>query len=278
MTDASSQASWLSEMSGQVKTIIGMAHLPALPGSPNFDAGGGMTAIRDWVKRDLAALQEGGIHAVMFCNENDRPYQLDADSASIAAMADVIASLRGELSVPFGVDVLWDPTATLAVAAASGAKFVREIFTGAFASDFGIWERSAGDAFRYRRAIGADDVRLIFNINAEFAAPIASRPVAEVAKSVAFSSSPDAICVSGPITGQPVDASGLADVAAAIRDMNIPVLINTGFRAALAKEFLRHADGAIVGTSLKVDGITWNPVDRGRVKELMKAVDEAVVS
>src|SRR5215216_7695420 len=147
-----------------------MVHLPALPGAPLYDAAGGMDAIREWVKRDLDALQQGGIHAVMFCNENDRPYQLDADFASVAAMCDVIASVRHELSVPFGVNVLWDPKATLAVAAASGAVFAREIFTGAFAGDFGIWVRSAGDTFRYRREVSAEGCRLIFNINAEFAA------------------------------------------------------------------------------------------------------------
>ncbi|HET7093069.1 MAG TPA: BtpA/SgcQ family protein, partial [Thermomicrobiales bacterium] len=233
---------------------------------------GGMAKVRDWVKRDLAALQEGGIDAVMFCDENDRPYRLDADMASVAAMADVVASLRGDLSVPFGVDVLWDPRATLAVAAATGATFCREIFTGAFAGDFGLWVRSAGDAFRYRREIGAQSVRLIFNINAEFAAPIAPRPLGEVARSVVFSSSPDAICVSGPITGQPADASGLAEVSAAIAGSGVPVLINTGFKAANARELLAYADGAIVGSSLKVDGVTWNPVDPQRVKELMALV------
>lgn len=274
MSEATTRTNWLTELTGVPKPIIGMAHLPALPGAPLYDAAGGMAKIRDWVKRDLAALQEGGINAIMFCDENDRPYRLDADPASVAAMADVVASLRGELSVPFGVDVLWDPTATLAVAAATGARFVREIFTGAFAGDFGIWTRNAGDAFRYRRALGAEDVRLIFNINAEFAAPIASRPVAEVAKSVVFSSSPDAIAVSGPITAQPVDASGLADVAAAIRDTGVPILVNTGFRASLAKDLLRFADGAIVGSSLKVEGITWNAVDPKRVKELMRVVSE----
>ena len=266
---------WLRELTGVPKTIIGMVHLPASPGSPLYDAGRGMDGIRDSVRRDLAALQEGGIHAVMFCNENDRPYRLDADPASVAAMADTVASVRGELSVPFGVDVLWDPTATLAVAAATGAAFAREIFAGAFAGDFGLWVRSAGDAFRYRRAIGAEGVRLLFNINAEFAAPIASRPVAEVAKSVAFSSSPDAICVSGPITGQPVNASALADVAHAIRDTGIPLLINTGLRADNARELLQHADGAVVGSSLKVDGITWNAVDPKRVAELMAVVSQS---
>ncbi len=156
-----------------------------------------------------------------------------------------------------------------------GAAFAREIFTGAFAGDFGVWVRSAGDAFRYRRALGAEGVRLLFNINAEFAAPLAPRPLAEVARSVLFSSSPDALCVSGPITGQPVDASGLADVVAAVRDSGVPVLVNTGFRAELAADLLRHADGAIVGSSLKVDGVTWNPVDLRRVKELMERVAQA---
>lgn len=262
---------WLNDLTGARKPIIGMAHLPALPGTPLYDARGGMPAVREWVKRDLEALQAGGIHAVMFCNENDRPYRLDADMATVAAMGDVVASLRGELSVPFGVNVLWDPKATLAVAAGTGAAFCREIFTGALAGDFGLWVRSAGDAFRYRRELGAENVKLIFNINAEFAAPIAPRPLGETAKSVLFSSSPDAICVSGPITSQPADASGLAEVSGAVKGA-VPVLVNTGFKASNAAELLAFADGAIVGSSLKVDGITWNPVDAARVRQLMDAV------
>jgi membrane complex biogenesis BtpA family protein len=208
----------------------------------------------------------------MFCNENDRPYRLDADVASVAAMADVIASVRGDVTVPFGVNVLWDPRATLAVAAATGAAFCREIFTGAFAGDFGLWVRSAGDSARYRREIGAEHVRMLFNINAEFAAPIAPRPVAELAKSVAFSSSPDGICVSGAITSQAAEASQLTEVAGALAGSGVPVLINTGFKRANAETLLAIADGAIVGSSLKVDGVTWNRVDKARVVELMSAV------
>src|SRR5689334_20560052 len=263
---------WLTELTGAPKPIIGMAHLPALPGTPLWDAAGGMAKVRDWIRRDLEALQSGGIDAVMFCNENDRPYRLDADMASVAAISDVIASLRGELSVPFGVNVLWDPRATLAVAAATGAAFAREIFSGAFAGDFGLWVRSAGDAFRYRREVGAEGCRLLFNINAEFAAPLAPRPLADVARSVVFSSMPDALCVSGPITGQPADASGLAGVAQAVSGSGVPVLVNTGCRASNAAELLRFADGAVVGSSLKVDGVTWNPVDPARVRELMGVV------
>jgi uncharacterized protein len=263
---------WLTELTGATKPIIGMAHLPALPGTPLYDSAAGMRHVRDWVARDLEALQGGGIDAVMFCNENDRPYRLDADMASVAAMADVVAYLRGELSVPFGVNVLWDPRATLAVAAATGAAFAREIFTGAFAGDFGLWVRSAGDTFRYRREVSAESCRLLFNINAEFAAPLAPRPLADVARSVVFSSMPDALCVSGPITGQPADASGLAGVAQAVSGSGVPVLVNTGFRTSNAAELLQFADGAIVGSSLKTGGVTWNPVNQARVRELMDVV------
>lgn len=263
---------WLTELTGASKPIIGMVHLPALPGSPLFDAEGGMVAIRDWVRRDLDALQSGGIDAVMFCNENDRPYRLDADLASVAAMADVVATMRNELSVPFGVNVLWDPRATLAVAKATGAAFCREIFTGAFAGDFGLWIRCAGDYARYRREIGADNVRMLYNINAEFAAPIAPRPVADLARSVVFSSSPDAICVSGLITSQAADASQLAEVSNAVKNTGVPILVNTGFKATNAETLLAYADGAVVGSSLKIDGVTWNPVDKQRVVEMMSAV------
>lgn len=268
-----SDQNWLTELTGQPKSIIGMVHLPALPGTPLYDEAAGMQGIRDWVARDLEALQNGGIHAVMFCNENDRPYNLDADVASATALTDVVATFRDDLDVPFGVNVLWDPRATLAVAAATGASFCREIFTGAFAGDFGLWVRSAGDAFRYRRQIGAEHVRLLFNINAEFAAQIAPRPVAEVAKSVIFSSSPDAICVSGPITSQAAEASSMAEVANAIDGSGVPLLINTGFKVENAESLLTWADGAIVGSSLKVDGVTWNPVDEQRVKALMSEVN-----
>ncbi len=266
------KTNWLTELTGKPKPVIGMVHFPPLPGSPLYDSAGGMQAIREWVHRDLIALQAGGIHAVMFCNENDRPYRLDADMASVAAMADVIGGIRHEVTVPFGVNILWDPMATLALAAATGASFCREIFTGAFAGDFGLWVRTAGDSFRYRKQLNAENVRMLFNINAEFAQQLAPRPIAEVAKSVAFSSSPDAILISGPITSQPTSASALAEVAAAVESTGIPVLVNTGFKASNAVELLQFADGAIVGSSLKVDGITWNPVEQARVEQLIKVV------
>lgn len=260
---------WLKQMFGRTGPIIGMAHLPPLPGTPEYDGSLGVEGIVEHVARDVAALQAGGVDAIMFGNEGDRPYLLKVGPEVIATMARVVTQLRPDVKVPFGVDVLWDPEAALAVAKATGALFVREIFTGVFASDMGIWQPNAGAALRYRRSIDAGNVRCFFNINAEFAHPLDARPLARIARSVVFSSLADAICVSGPMTGESVATSHLEEVKTAIPET--PVIANTGVRADNVAQVLRVADAVIVGTSLKRDGITWNPVDPERVKRFVAA-------
>ena len=106
---------------------------------------------------------------------------------------------------------------------------------------------------------------------AEFAAPLDARGPAAIARSVAFSALPDALAVSGPITGTPPTAADLQAVREAVGG-SVPVLLNTGLRRETVAELLPLADGAVVGTSLKVDGVTWNPVDPARVRALMEAV------
>lgn len=252
------------------KIIIGMVHFPALPGFILYDDKKGINWIVSRVRDDLHALQDGGIDAVLFCNENDRPYCLNADYATVATMARTIGQLLGEIKVPFGIDVLWDPKAALAIAKATGAQFVREVLTGTFVSDMGLWSPSVGEIYKYKKLINGENIKVFFNICAEFASSLDKRPIEEVAKSVVFSSLADAILISGPRTGVPPSIETLARVKEAIGD--IPVLVNTGVNIENVREFLAVADGAIVGTSLKRDGITWNPVDIERVRRLMESV------
>src|SRR5258708_31657063 len=170
-----------------------MVHLQALRGSPVYDAKAGMAAIIEAAAADIEQLQKGGVDAIMFGNENDRPYLLKATPESLAAMAAVIGALRATITIPFGVDYLWDPVATVALAAATNARFGREIMTGVYDSDMGIWEPDCAGALRLRHNLGRDDLRLMFNINAEFAAPVGNRSVAQRAKSAVFSSLADVI-------------------------------------------------------------------------------------
>jgi hypothetical protein len=261
---------WLEETFNVAKPIIGMVHLPPLPGTPLAPATVSVTSLVDRVLADVQALQQGGVDGLLFCNENDRPYTLTAGPEVVATMAGVITSVAPSVRMPFGVDVLWDPIAAIAVAKATGATFVRGVFTGAYAGDFGVWNTEAGRVWRYRRAIGADDVRLFYNINAEFASSLAPRPIEDVARSVVMSSLAEVLCVSGSMTGEEVSDEDVMKIRRA--GLPVALLANTGVSARNVERKLAVVDGAIIGTSFKTDGITWNPVDPRRVVELMKIV------
>lgn len=260
----------LKRIFGGVKPAIAMVHLGALPGSPLYDRKAGIEGLVDGARKDLQALQEAGFDAVMFGNENDRPYEFKVDTASTATMAFVIGQLRSEIRVPFGVNVLWDPESSIALAAATGASFVREIFTGTYASDMGSWNPDAGKAMRYRDRLGREDLALLFNVSAEFAWSLDRRSIADRARSAVFSSIPDAVLVSGTITGEAAAMSDLEAVKNVLPDTY--VFANTGVKHATVRETLKIADGVIVGSSLKYHGHTWNAVDPERAKEFMAIV------
>jgi uncharacterized protein len=253
------------------KAVIAMAHIGALPGTPLYDSEGGMDRLIDEVGRDIEKLQAGGVHAIMFGNENDRPYRFAATPEGIAAMTSVVSALKPALKVPFGVNYLWDPSASVAIACATGAAFAREIFTGLFASDMGLWRPNAADALTLRRTMGRPDLKLLFNINAEFASSLDTRPIELRAKSAVFSSLADAVLVSGPLTGHAVDNSDLKRVREAIP--GVPLFANTGVRIDNVRDIFAIADGCVIGTHFKVDGDTWKPVDGERVKRFMDVVD-----
>lgn len=261
----------LKRIFGDKKPVIAMVHFGALPGAPLYDRDGGLDALLEGARKDLHALQDAGFDAVMFGNENDRPYEFKVDVTSTATMAYLIGQLRSEIRIPFGVNVLWDPESSIALAAATGAAFVREIFTGTYASDMGPWTPDAGKAMRYRDRLGRQDMALLYNISAEFAYSLDQRSVADRARSAVFSSIPDAVLVSGTITGEAAAMTELEAVKKVLPDTY--VFANTGVKHATVRDTLKIADGVIVGSSLKVDGHTWNPVDPERAKEFMRLVN-----
>lgn len=258
---------------GGRKVAIAMVHFGALPGTPLYDHEAGLDGILDGVTKDIDALQSAGFDAIMFGNENDRPYEFQVDVASTATMAAIIGQVKSRITVPFGVNVLWDPMSSIALAAATGASFVREIFTGTYASDMGPWTPDAGKAMRYRDRLHRSDLAMLYNISAEFAYSLDQRPLPDRARSAVFSSVPDAVLVSGQITGEAAKMADLEAVKALLPDT--PVLANTGVKHATVGEVFKIADGCIVGSSLKVDGNTWNAVDADRAREFMALVRKA---
>ncbi len=261
--------SLLRDRFGSDQPIIAMCHLPALPGRPRHDRAGGLGRVVDSLAHDLPILHEAGVDGLLFCNEADLPYELRVGPEIPAAMAAAIGLLRSEIKLPFGVNIVWDPRASLAVARATGAAFVREVFTGVYESDLGIMQPDFGTIAAYQAMIGAGDVALFSNITPEFASSLGHRTIAERAQSAAFLGV-DVILISGQITGMSINLDDVRAAKAAAP--STPVLANTGVRAETVADVLAVADGALVGTTLKRDGVTWNPVDRDRAVRFMDTV------
>ena len=262
---------WIKEVFGTEKPIIAMCHLQAMPGDPKYDREKGMDLVVEKARQDLTALQEGGVDAVMFSNEFSLPYLTKVRTETVASMARVIGELKADIKVPFGVNCLWDPKASLDLAVATGAKFVREIFTGVYASDFGLWNTDCGDVVRHQHAIAADHVKLLYNIVPEAAKYLTDRSIESIAKTTVFNCNPDVLCVSGATAGSATNPETLKKTKHAVGE-RMPVFANTGCRKDTIEEILKVADGAVVGTTFKVDGKFENMVDQARVKEFMDVV------
>lgn len=252
------------------KFIIGGVHLLPLPGTPDYDSNGGMERIFCRAREDALRLIEGGVDAILFANEADVPYQTQVGPEISAAMTYCIASLRDEFVVPFGVNLLLDPIAGIAVAHATGGRFVRGYFSGGYVGDMGVMNTRGSEALRFRRLIGAEEVRLISNLTCAFGVPLAFRDLAASAYGAIVHGRIDALTVSGQAAGFEADLEALSSVCKVSH--GIPVLAGTGVTIDNVRNMLRIADGAIVASSLKVDGITMNPVDPDRVKKFMKVV------
>lgn len=250
------------------KPIIAMAHVPPLPGTPLYDAERGIEGLVESVRADLRILLDAGVDAIIFCNEGDRPYSFQAGYDGVGVMTRVVTELR-PTDRPFGVDYLWDARAALAIGVSTGASFMREVATGVYESDMGLWNTDAAGLLRERRRLDSD-IAILMNVTPEFASPIGTRGVGAAARSAAVSSLADAILISGPMAGAEPDIAALQEARDAV-DRDIPVLVNTGAKSTNIGAFLEVVDGCIVGSDLKVDGYTWNPVDPARMRDFIQA-------
>jgi uncharacterized protein len=253
--------------------IIGMVHVGALPGAPLY--GGSMRVVIDAALRDARALRDGGCDAMAFENFGDRPFFKDGvPGETVAALTRVIAEVVAEVALPFGVNVLRnDAASAIAIAAATGATFIRvNIHTGAMLTDQGIIEGRAAETLRKRLAL-APEVLIFADHMVKHAVPLVGVDEVQAAKDLRHRGFADGIIISGAETGAEPDRGRFVAAREALPD--VPILIGSGLTAANATAFA-NADGAIVGTSIKIDGRVDAPVDPDRVARLVAAFKRAV--
>jgi membrane complex biogenesis BtpA family protein len=254
------------------KPLIGMIHLSPLPGSPRYN-GDGISGAVDAALRDAKALQKGGIDALLIENYGDLPFKpAPTDPETVASMTAIGQEVSKQVDLPIGVNVLRNGAiAALAIANVIRARFIRvNVFAESLLTDQGIIDACAHDLIRFRKQLGALDVAVFADVRSKHAAPLSSRPVEESARDAAYRGMADALIVTGPRTGAEPDKDQLHRIRVSVPDKRI--LIGSGLTKQNAVKLLREADGAIVGTHLKENGIIEKSVDESRVKELVRAV------
>ncbi|AKF07236.1 BtpA/SgcQ family protein [Sandaracinus amylolyticus] len=254
--------------------LIGVIHLPAMPGDPGH-AGGGFEAVYAHAMRDADALAEGGVEHVVVENFGSRPF-VKGDARDplpphqVAAITVVARALRDRFA-RVGVNCLRnDVVAALGIAAATGASFVRvNVHVGAYVTDQGVIEGEAARSLRYRHALGAHDVAICADVLVKHATPLAPIDATQATKDTLDRGMADAVVVTGTATGAPVDLATLEKVREAAGTR--AVLLGSGLTPDDAERLLRYADGAIVGTWVKAGGDVRAAVDASRVRALVQA-------
>ena len=266
----------LSDLFGRARVVIGVVHLPALPGSPGYQ-GAAIDALVDAALEVARRYARGGVHGLIVENHGDIPFAKpdDLGPETAAVMAVITDRVRREVGLPLGINVLANGAMhALAVAQAGGAGFVRvNQWANAYVANEGILEGPAAAATRYRARLRADGIRVFADVHVKHGAHAitADRSLAELTRDLEFFDA-DAVIVTGQRTGDGADLEELAAVRAAT---HLPLLVGSGVTPESVGAILEIADGVIVASALKEDGVWWKPVDEARVRGFMDAVTRA---
>ena len=266
----------IQEIFGRRRAVIGVVHLPPLPGAPR-DAGQPMAETLATALADARHYAAGGVDGLIVENHGDIPFakpdELGPETA--AAMAVIADAIRRETRLPIGINVLANaPIAALAVARACGARFIRvNQFANAYVANEGFMEGRAGAVMRYRAQIHAQDVRVFADVHVKHGAHAitADRSLTELARDVEFFDA-DVAIATGQRTG---DSASMDELRAIAGGTTLPVAVGSGVNPDNVGEIFSVADAVIVASFLKRDGVWWNPVDPDRLAQFMEAANRA---
>jgi len=252
------------------RPLIGMIALPPLPGYPDFTT---VDRLVEAARADLAALEAGGASGVLVENDFDQPHTLVGGAEVIAAMTRVTSDVVRHARVPVGVEVLLnDWRGSLAVAAMAGASFIRlDFFVDRVRSKLGVIEPEPAAVLDYRHRIRAEHVQIYADLQVKYTTMAdGPKPIAQSAREAAAAGA-DAVIVTGTETGIGPEAADLREARAG----GLPVLIGSGLSPANAADLVPHADGFIVGTSMRSGRTAADRVVLERVRAMREAIASA---
>jgi membrane complex biogenesis BtpA family protein len=255
---------------GAVKIGIGVVHLPALPGSPDFS--GSLTPVVERAVAEAELLKKAGFDGLIVENYGDLPFfKARVGPETVAAMTIAVREVRRSVGIPVGVNVLRnDHESALAIAAACGCEFIRvNILVGAFVTPEGVIEGDPARVLRERQRL-APDTLIFADVMVKHASPLAATTIVDDALDAAERGKADCLIVTGPRTGSPPTGEDLKAVCAGLEeaDLRIPVVVGSGITLSNAEALLKLSDGVIVGSYIRKHGRAGEEIDFERALEI----------
>ena len=252
--------------------IIGVVHLLPLPTSARW--GGSLKAVIERAEQEATALAAGGIDGIIVENFFDAPFTKDqVNPAVISAMTLIVDRLMNLVVVPVGLNLLRnDAKGALAIASCVNAQFIRvNVLNGIMATDQGLIEGNAHEILRFRRELGSD-IAIFADVLVKHARPLGTPNLTTAVQDTIERSLADAVILSGWATGSPPTLEDLELATAAAK--GTPVLIGSGANWDNIGQLMQAADGAIVASSLKRQGMIHETIDPIRVAQFIEAARE----
>ncbi len=259
------------------KPIIGMLHLPPLPGSYNY-AGQPLDDIVEHTLHEAAILASSGFDGFLMQNAGDRPACLEVCPEKVAYMSVIGAAVhRAHPTVPLGVNVCWNvPKATIAVCHASGGAFIRleHVYIGMAITAQGPVYGCAYEATQFLTLLDAKHIRIFADVYEAHSVPVGRVPIEQAARQATGACQAHAVVITGSTFAESVE------MIQAIKRSSpaLAVILGGGSDPANVGEALRHADGIIVGRSLKTRADVMAPIAPGKAEAYMEAVRRARLS
>lgn len=258
----------LERIFGTKKPIIGMVHLPPLPGSPRHD-GMSMKEITDFAVSEANLLVKAGVNGAIVENFGDVMFYKRVPAETIAAMTYVATILSREVpKLPLGLCVLQsDAISGMAIASTIGGKFIRvPYYTETYVVDAGLMDSVAAEVLRYRKFLNAD-VKIFADVHIKHGYPLSQRPIGESAADAEHRGLADAILVTGIATGAETKVDDVKEVKQAVH--STPVFVASGVDDKNLPAYKDYADGAILGTHIKKNDDTESPIDPAKLRKFM---------
>ena len=259
------------------KALIGMIHCPPFPGSPRY-RGESLNQIYDACLRDAEFLVNNGLHGLIVENHGDVPFSKpdDIGPETPAFMAVVVERIKRNFDVPIGINVLANaPITAFAIARATDSAFIRvNQWANAYIANEGFMEGRAAQAMRFRSTLRGEGIKVFADSHVKHGSHsiTSDRSIGELTRDLDFFDV-DAVIATGHRTGDSATMEEIEEVADAT---SLPVLVGSGVDADNIAQILTRASAVIVASSLKKDGVWWNPVDPEKVRSFVTAATPAL--